>query len=102
MISLFAAAPMLVHGQGQGGGVTIHFDALVAVALCATFLIREWRVLTAPRRARRAELREECERYGHQWGDPFQIGWSPLEHTRICQRCKRQQHTNAGRWPGEE
>lgn len=85
--------------SGQGGGVSIHVSSLVVIALCVWALVREYRRITEPKRAERRRLREECEAYGHQWGEAFAIYGEECRH---CQRCKAQQHTHAGRWPGEE
>lgn len=100
-MNLLLAASPAMYRSGQGGGVSIHFSALAVVALCAWALIREYRVLTAPRRAEKARLRAECARHGHEWGDEFPNGVTPTERCRNCTRCGRQQHTSMGRWPEE-
>ncbi len=86
-----------VH-QAQGGGITVHWSIAAIVALCVWSLIREYRHHTAPKRAAKQRLREECEVFGHTWGEAY---LAMGEYNRDCRHCGKQQHTTAGIWPGE-
>lgn len=82
-----------------GGGVVFHLYAAVAIGLCLACLWRSYRELSAPRRAARAAAREECDRYGHEWGEEQDNPMFAHELIRNCKRCKAQEHTRHGQWP---
>lgn len=54
-----------------------------------------WQEHGAPRRQAKLDARAECERFGHNWGEPFYAMGSRM---RNCDRCKRQQHQRDGEW----
>lgn len=70
-----------------------------AVGLVFALLVLAWWAtpIVRARLAAKAAKREECQRLGHQWGEPFSAMGSKM---RNCRRCGKQQHyrTESQEW----